>query len=183
MLTNITRILKSKAGLAIIALSVVILLAAAGLPLNTYRAGWEIGTELVAMRENTINETRTYPPTANIQDDFDEATWGLQDIKAPLGANYWEHETSLPASWACFWGQGGTSIGKAFDGGVFARFSCLPWGMLDYGPIENYTFNGYYLGVMNAKIESHTWGKVADIETTYKEWVRNVEAVGSPLNM
>jgi len=243
MLTNITRILKSKAGLAIIALSVVVLLAAAGLPLNTYRPGWEISTELVAMQLNIPSGAivKTYPPTANIQDDFDQATWGLPDIKAtagdvrelqppmpyeplqrdlgkfkyvvtyheyafdvqirtlasaqinndnpdrnnaPLGTLYWEHETSLPASYACFYGQGGTSIGRAFDGGVFARFSCLPWGILDYGPVpENYTFNGYYLGVMNAKIESYAWGKVADIESTAKEWVRNVESVGSPLNM
>jgi len=243
-----TKILKSKVGILIIGIAILVLIVVAGLPLSTYRAGWELGTELVALKENTLGEgagqggVRTYPPTANLQDDFDSATWGFPDIKAtvsdvrelsppmpyaplekdlqgfkyiveyheyafdvqirtiagvqinnnnpdrnnaPLKTHYWEHETGAPYSWACFWGVGGISIGKNFDGGVFARFSCLPWGILDYGPVpENYTFNGYYLAVMNAKVESSVSGVATpDIEISQKGWVRNIESTGSQLNM
>ncbi len=242
-----TKIIKSKVGVLIIGISILILIVVAGLPLNTYRAGWELGTELVAMQNKIPSGAmlETYPPTANLQDDFDQANWGLPDIKAtvsdvrelsppmpyaplekdlnkfkyvveyheyafdvqirtiagvrinnenpdrnnaPLRTHYWEHETSAPYSWACFWGVGGTSIGKNFDGGVFARFSCLPWGILDYGPVpKNYTFNGYYLGIMNAKIEDSVAGiateDIGKVDINNKGWVRNIESTGSQLNM
>lgn len=97
----------------------------------------------------------------------------------------WIHETSMPYEYRTNAGPGGTRIGKPFDGKILVRFSTLPWGTLDYGPVpENYTFNGYWLGIMNSKIEDYTYGQaVQEIEVVHKGWVRNVQSEGAPLNM
>ena len=103
-----------------------------------------------------------------------------------IGSQSWRHETGMPYQSINnameTWGE---KIGKSFEGGVYARFSCLPWGIPDYGELgENYVFKGYWLGVMNAKVESHSCGiATPDIEVDHKGWVRNVESVGSQLNM
>jgi hypothetical protein len=97
----------------------------------------------------------------------------------------WTHETSATYQWVTNAGAGGDKIGKNVAGSVFIRFSTLPWGLLDYGEApENYVFNGYWLGIMNAKIENFDYGiATKDIEITDKGWVRNVESIGSQLNM
>ena len=228
--------IKPKAGIIIIILVAMLFVFAQGYHLSTYRPGWELSSQLVALECNNAPEgkVRYSVEASNIQCDFDNATWGLPDIKATISdvreeypkmpyktleqdfsdfkyvidyheylfdiqvrtianvqgytvltENVWIHETAAPHNWKHITGGGGIAIGKDFDGGVYARFSCLPYGVLDYGPIpENYQFNGYWLGIMNAKVEAFAWGDVAtNLPETYAGWVRNVESVGSQVNM
>lgn len=119
---------------------------------------------------------------------FDVEMRTIADVN-PGGGTFtqvWIHETSMPYEAKRNAGvTTGEKIGKPFDGGVYVRFSNLPWGMPDYGPVpENYTFNGYWLGIMNAKVEDHRKG-VCDptIQISHKGWWRNVESRGSQLNM
>lgn len=100
----------------------------------------------------------------------------------------WTHETSMPYQYQNEWGRAGDLIGKPVDGSVFVRFSTLPWGLLDYGPVpENYTFTGYWLGVMNAKCEKVETGiasiNIAESDVIDKGWARGIESVGGPLNI
>jgi len=61
----------------------------------------------------------------------------------------------------------------------------LPWGIPNFEPApEGYVFKGYWLGIMNAKLEDYSYGKCdPSLEENHKGWVRNVESVGSQLNM
>lgn len=256
----ISRLFKSKLTvILIICLVVVLFFGVPNLPFSTYHPGWEIRTELVAFEVN--GEVTNNPPYvgtygdwmgpgqersvykfqsgSNLQWDFDDAGYGMPDIKATISdvreetpkfpyaplqndvddfryvteyheylfdiqvrtiadmqgqdgqarglktTKIWTHETSMPHQWVDNYGSGGGKIGKAFSGGVYARFATLPWGTLDYGPIpEGYEFNGYWLGVMNAKVQDTVYGVATpDIEITDKGWVRNIESIGSQLNM
>lgn len=78
----------------------------------------------------------------------------MKMISGQMGPE-WYHETSMPYSWQSnLFGAGAEHIGKNIAGSVFVRFSVLPWGTYDYGPLPpGYQFNGYWLGVMNAKVE------------------------------
>ena len=100
--------------------------------------------------------------------------------------NEWWHETSMPYCWKEWLGvTGGSNYGTNFDGGCYVRFSCLPWGIPNFGPVpEGYSFNGYWLGIMNAKVEGFDDGVCqTDTPISHTGWVRNVESVGSQLNM
>lgn len=227
--------LKGKNALIIIVLAVIAISLVTGYRQSTYRPGWELATELLALQSNNLNEIHKSDPTANIQWDADDSEYGLPDVKAtvsdireetpkmpyqPLEADYedykyiveyheylfdvqvrtkatvvlhhagfptneWWHETAMPYEWREALGSGGNHIGISFDGGCYARFSCLPWGIPNFGPIpENYTFQAYWLGIMNAKVEEYTYGKCnPDVEESHNGWVRNIESVGSQLNM
>ena len=92
---------------------------------------------------------------------FDVQFRTIASVKGQVGAGsggiiqttIWTHETSMVHQWVDNFGAGGDKIGKNVAGSAFIRFSTLPWGLLDYGTAPtNYTFNGYWLGVMNAKI-------------------------------
>jgi len=82
----------------------------------------------------------------------------------------WLTETSMPYEGRDNLGPYGSRVGKPFDGDVYVRFVTSPWGFPDFGPApENYVFNGYWLGVMNAKIENWQYGKVVqEIEEVHK---------------
>lgn len=102
-----------------------------------------------------------------------------------FGDNYWRHETAMPYSYRDNLGASGSDVGKSFVGVVYVRFSNLPWGTLDYGPVpENYTFKGYWLGVMNAKSQKVERGQV-DPEATasWQGWARGLESPGAQLNI
>jgi hypothetical protein len=54
-----------------------------------------------------------------------------------------------------------SKIGKPFEGNVYTRFSCLPWGIPNYAiDNKNYSFNGYWLGIMSAVVESDIYGRI-----------------------
>jgi len=111
---------------------------------------------------------------------------GDPQIPDKYGGLVFVHETAMPYTMCGnFLGHRGSWTGSNFDGGVYARFSCLPWGIPDFGPTpENYSFNGYWLGIMNAKVETFTSGVATpDIEITHKGWARNIASIGSQLNM
>jgi hypothetical protein len=124
---------------------------------------------------------------------FDVQLRTIASVKGQVGAGsgglvqttIWTHETSMVHQWVDNFGAGGDKIGKNVAGSAFIRFSTLPWGLLDYGIAPaNYTFNGYWLGVMNAKIENYDWGVATkDAKITDNGWARNVESIGSQLNM
>lgn len=124
---------------------------------------------------------------------FDVQLRTIASVKGQVGAGsggliqttIWTHETSMVHQYVDNFGAGGDKIGKNVAGSLFIRFSTLPWGLLDYGPAPaNYTFNGYWLGIMNAKIENYDWGVATkDAKITDNGWARNVESIGSQLNM
>jgi hypothetical protein len=98
----------------------------------------------------------------------------------------WLTETAMPYErYDSLLGGSGDRIGKPFDGKVYIRFVTSPWGMPDFGlGPENYTFNGYWLGIMNSKCEDCEYGQaVENIEEVHKGWVRAVMPKGEPLNM
>lgn len=256
---------KNKPLTAVLLIVLIVLLLEGGIEghkFSTYRPGWELSTDLVGFE---VNGQVTHTPSAtswtesgspapgaggvgavyrfesssNLQWDFDDADYGMPDIKAtssdlreetpkipysPLQNDVakfryiteyheylfdvqirtvagvtgkveasgwmeqtmvWTHETSMAFQWLTNAGPGGDKIGKPFDGGVYVRFVCKPWGIPDQSNAPaNYTFKGYWLGVMNAKVEKAPSGVATpDIEITDKGWVRNIESVGSQLNM
>jgi hypothetical protein len=226
--------MKNRFVIFFIVLTVLIVFARFGTRMTTYRTGWELGTECLALRGNP-DKFQAFDPATNIQWDFDDWKYGYPDVKATVSdvreetpkmayealqkdydqfkyiveyheylfdvqirtiadvelvdttiSNSYKHETSMPYMWHENFGQtGGDLIGKNLDGGVYVRFSCLPWGIPNFGDTpENYSFNGYWLGIMNAKVENIQTGiATQDIEITHTGWVRNVESVGSQLNM
>ena len=105
------------------------------------------------------------------------------------GTRVWTHETSMPFQYQTQTGAGGIYKGKEIKGKVYVRFSTLPWGFLDYGPIpDNYSAtNVYWLGVMNAKCEEIDTGLAAqnidESDVIDKGWARGIESTGGPLNM
>ena len=114
---------------------------------------------------------------------FDLQVRTIADVQE-TGEYVWIHETSFPDEWRENLASGGDRTGRSFDGGAYVRFSCLPWGMPDFEAPENYTFNGYWLGIMNAKVERSDKGVATpDIEITDKGWSRNIASTGAQLNM
>jgi hypothetical protein len=107
---------------------------------------------------------------------------GVKNV--PGWTTRWLTETALPAEYIDLLGPIGDRIGKAFEGSILVRFVCSPWGFPDTAPpADNYTFNGYWLGVMNAKVEDYDNGTVVDLDQTYNGWVRDIQSVGGTLNM
>lgn len=110
--------------------------------------------------------------------------------QAPGPTYYWEHETAETISWATDNNKGGSCIGKDFEGGLYARFACIPWGIIDQGPIpENYTFTGYWLGVMETVVQDERYNTVQgdpddrDPAFGHQGFVRSIQSKEGPLNM
>jgi hypothetical protein len=75
---------------------------------------------------------------------------------------YWDHETSMPYSWADTLARGGDKIGKEIFGNVYIRFANIPWDLNYTNAPSGYVAvsNGYWLGVMDATLENKEGGKV-----------------------
>lgn len=243
MLKKLTRSRFGVAAIVAVAVFLIIFAGGRGLPQATYRPGWEIATEVVALKEGS--KLKTFAAISNVQFDFDDPTRGEPDIKVSVGdvreekpkmpyatltqdyakykyvidyheytyevqirtiaacalnngnsetprtvlgivrTNYWEHETIMGWSYCMNVDEhGGSFYGKNAAGEVYVRFSDLPWGVLDYGPVPaNYTFKGYWLGIMNAKVDKVVAGAVVDNEQVWKGWSRNLPSVGSQCNL
>jgi len=101
----------------------------------------------------------------------------------------WYHETSMPYSWKSNLWSGADHIGKNIAGSLFIRFSVLPWGTYDYGPLPpGYQFDRYWLGVMNAKVEGvpsrgEAEQTIPSKSVTYLGDARDIATDGTPLNM
>jgi hypothetical protein len=112
----------------------------------------------------------------------------MKMIEDPNVGPEWYHETSMPYSWKSNLWSGADHIGKNIAGSVFVRFSVLPWGTYDYGPLPaNYQFNGYWLGVMNAKVEGVSRAEaeqtIPSEAITFQGDARDVATEGTQLNM
>lgn len=229
-----------KIGIVTVVLVVVILACFSGIKLSTYRAGWELSTEIVGMKNTQLGNVEKFNiVSAEWDSDFYYApNHGYPDIKASVGdireevpkmayatlerdfkkfkyivdyheylfdvqirthadmipdgnpefldTQQWKHETSMPYEWKTNFAQGGSRTGLNFAGFIYVRFSNLPWGIPDFAPApENYTFNGYWLGVMNAKIEETDSGiaQYDPPQEIHKGWERNIASVGSQIPM
>ena len=101
----------------------------------------------------------------------------------------WQHETSCPYEYHKNFGSGGDKIGEPYEGCAYLRFVVHPWGLPDFTPApENYTFQSYWAGVMNMKLEGREWGKVETSGDTvanenHAGYVRGLPSDGSQLNM
>ncbi len=75
---------------------------------------------------------------------------------------YWDHETSMPHSWANSLGSGGDKVGKEIFGNVYVRFANIPWDLNYTNAPAGYVAvsNGYWLGVMDSTLETKQGGKV-----------------------
>ena len=117
---------------------------------------------------------------------FDLQVVTKADVKGASigGTNVWTHETAMPFQFQTNVLTGGMGVGKPWQGSFFVRFSCKPWANPYYQPkMDNYTFRGYWFGIMDAYIINCELGNVEGApDDNYKGWARPAQSVNSRPN-
>lgn len=194
----------------IIVVVIVAFLLVSGYPLLTM--GWELKTDLVALKDAKTVDILKLGQVASVTTDLDQALGGYPTVSASVsglkqvnaydsnlskrveklqyvidiveynvdvqvrtladvvGTNgYWKHETILPANFYYYLFPNEVAVynapdsGKPISGSLFVRIADIPWGTPDFGKITNYTYVGYWLGIIDVVMTAHEVNEVENV--------------------